>query len=254
VVVEVTGPPWGPTGTDVGVEIVPPGRLDVVSDERVGAEVVDTLGGDVVEPWPVTGVVSIVVDDAVVGVTVVVDVEHSIWVVVVPPGSDVVEPWPLTGVVPVVVLDPDVVVGAVVVAAVVVAAAVVDVEHTVVVVGATVVVAAGAVVVVASVVAAATVVLDAGVDVGAVVGAEVGTAVVGGGCVEGGAEVLGAWVVDAVEGVLVVHCESSATDVLCVLEKLSGHTAWTVNVIVPLTPPGTSVVANVVAFCATGFA
>jgi len=39
----------------------------------------------------VTGVVSIVVVDPVVG-GAVVDVEHGIWVVVVPPGSDVVEP------------------------------------------------------------------------------------------------------------------------------------------------------------------
>jgi len=203
----------------------------------------------------VTGVVSIVVEDAVVGGAVVgeavVDVEHGSWVVVVPPGSDVVDPCPVTGVVAVVVLDPD---GTVVVGAVVVE---VDVEHTVVVVGATVVVAAGAVVVVTSVVAGATVVLDAGVvlDVGAVVDADVGTAVVGGGCVvEGGTEVLGGAVVDVVEGVLVVHCESSSTDVLCVSVKLSGHTAWTVSVIVPLTPPGTNVVAKVVPFSVTGFA
>jgi len=148
----------------------------------------------------------------------------------------------------VVVLDP-------VVGGTVVVGAVVDVEHTAVVVGAAVVVG-GAVVVVTRVVTDATVVLDAGVvlAVGAVVDAEVGTAVVGGGCVvEIGAEVLGAAVVDVVEGVLVVQCESRSTDVLWVSVKLSGHTACTVSVIVPVTPPGTSVVANVVPFSAMGF-
>jgi len=51
VVVDVTGPPCGPTGTDVAVEIVvPPGRVEVVSDELVGVEVVVPPGSDEVEP------------------------------------------------------------------------------------------------------------------------------------------------------------------------------------------------------------
>jgi hypothetical protein len=245
VVVEVTGPPCGPTGTDVAVATeVPPGRLDVVSEELVGAVVAVPPGG-VVEPSPVTGVVAVVEVDAVV-VGAVVDVEHDTWVVVVvPAGSDVVEPSPVTGVVAVVVVDA------------VVVGAVVDVEHASVVGGTTVVDVVDAVVVLTCVDAGATVVVvDESVEVDTVVvDVEVGTPVAGGTDVGGGVEdVLGACVVDDVDEVPVVQLESSSTDVLSVSVKWSGHIACTVSVIVPLVAPGTMVVANVVPFSETGLA
>ena len=50
-VVVVTGPPCPESGTVVAVDTeVPPGWLDVVSDELVGDEVVVPPGIDVVEP------------------------------------------------------------------------------------------------------------------------------------------------------------------------------------------------------------
>lgn len=238
-VVDVTGPPWAPTGTDDAVVTdVPPGRVDEVADELV--DVVDPPGSDDVEPWPDTGTVLVVlvVDPPVVGA--VVDVEHGVWVVVVvPPGSDVVEPSPVTGVVDVV----DVVVA-------VVGGAVVDVEHTSVVVGATVVVV-DAVVVVTCVDAGATVVVvvDAVVEVEAVV--DVDAPVVGDASVVVVEEVLGVSVVEDVAG---VQSESRSTDVLSVSMNPSGHTACTVKVIVPLVAPGTNVVAKVVPLSGTGFA
>ncbi|MGO9873996.1 MAG: hypothetical protein ACLPVY_09375 [Acidimicrobiia bacterium] len=248
-VVEVTGPPWAPTGTDGAVVTdVPPGRVDEVADEVV--DVVDP-GSDDVEPWPDTGTVPLVlvVEPPVVGA--VVDVEHGAWVVVVvPPGSDVVEPSPVTGVVDVV----DVVVVVVVVA--VVGGAVVDVEHTSVVVGATVVVV-DAVVVVTCVDAGATlVVVDAVVEVEAAVEVEVDNPVIGGETVVVVDDVAGVSVVDVVEveDVAGVQSETRSTDVLSVSTNLSGHTASTVKVIVPLVAPGTSVVAKVVPLSGTGFA
>jgi hypothetical protein len=58
--------------------------------------------------------------------------------------------------------------------------------------------------------------------------------------------VLGADVVDEPPVVVVVQCESMSTDVLSVASKPSGHAACTVNVIVPVTPPGTIEIAEVV--------
>jgi hypothetical protein len=91
-----------------------------------------------------------------------------------------------------------------------------------------------------------------------------GAVVVLGGCVvvacvveEGGAVVVGAEVVlgaDVVEEallVVVLQCDTRSTLVCCVSEKPSGQTACTVNVIVPVEPPGTLVVADSVPFAAT---
>lgn len=56
----------------------------------------------------------------------------------------------------------------------------------------------------------------------------------------------GAAVVDDAFVVVVVHIESMSTDVLSVASKPSGHTVCTVNVIVPVVPPGTIEVAGLV--------
>ena len=58
--------------------------------------------------------------------------------------------------------------------------------------------------------------------------------------------VLGAEVVDDAMVEVVGQCESMSTDVLSVASKPSGQTACTVNVIVPVTPPGTVEVAGLV--------
>jgi hypothetical protein len=224
--------------------VVPPGWLEVVSVELVGGDDVLPLGSEVVDPCSVTGVPVVVV----VGAAVVVVVHTCVVVVVPPPGVDVVvvvDPTPETGVVSVVVVagPVDVVVAAVVVVA-----------HT------SVVVVGGAVVVVvelASVVAGASVVLVVGgavVVAAAVVDVEAGAPVVVVASVVGVVDVLGACDVEVVDDVLTLQFESRSTDVLCVSVKLSGHTACTVSVMVPLVPPGTSDVANVVPPSVTGFA
>ena len=136
---------------------------------------------------------------------------------------------------------------------VVVAGGTVVVEARAVVAGATVV----EVVVGAEVDDGATVVVGASVVLGGavVVGADVeegGAVVVGADVDEGGAVVVvGADVVDEALLVVVLQCDARSTLVLWVSSKPSGQTACTVNVIVPVVPPGTLVVAGSLPFAAT---